>query len=123
MAGYDAASISYNCGIFSVNNGSSAVKFDTRTNGLSANSAGGGVSTPPATSGKRGLTYNGTNFTAVQSGGLVTTNAGNPNPSPLTQLQLGGLDGSNSFNLSGHLRFITYYPTALPSSTLQGLTR
>lgn len=118
-------------GVVSLNDGTLNNKMDIRpqTTGSIATNGGvaqwalvtGAIST--TTTNKFALAYAQDNIGAVINAGTVQTDTSATIPT-VTNLQLGGLDGSTtSFKLNGYIRSVTYYSTRLFDSQIKTLTQ
>jgi len=70
---------------------------------------------------KTGVAFEALNSATCLGGGTVNSNATFAFPTGINKLALGNL-GTGSFELSGHLRRIVYYPRRLSNAELQSIT-
>jgi len=69
---------------------------------------------------KGAIAYAANDFASSVQGGTVNTDASGSVPSGVNSMDIG--NRSSSFQLNGHIRSISYYPTRLPNATLQSIT-
>ena len=98
------------------------------TNAASSFIAGGGytstIGATTTTVDKHILAYSGlSEFVYVKNSVVgTTTGSGTRNPSLPIRMSIGSLEGSNAFNLCGHISSVRYYKKRLPNAKLQALT-
>ncbi|MCX6217622.1 hypothetical protein [Spirosoma sp.] len=118
-----------NRSVYSFNAGSAANRMALQVTGgvvvLSVSSAGQSVPAAQAAtlnvSNRYGFSYLAGATALVKNGGTVATAASAAIPS-VTQLQLGGADGSTGSNLGGWITTFRYYPRKLTNTYLKAIT-
>ena len=118
-------------GVFSINqSGSSNNRADTRIPSLGYVSSGGSVvaslnnslTYTPGTDYRSALTYRVNDFARTTNNSSLSTSSSGAVPASINQIEIGCAE-SGSSRLNGTIRRLTYWPSRLPNSTLQEITR
>jgi hypothetical protein len=113
-----------NRGVWSINDGTGTNRVDIRTSNSNVTINGTNYAAPSGTAyGATKLAYSlsPSNYAISVNGGIVSSTVLIPSVPVVTLIYIGGLDG-NLNQLGGTIKRIAYYPKALTSTELQGLT-